>query len=83
MNEPTNTDAGSGCPAATCYPNDSIDYIRRTYGVPAEIGKRIHFLYSDSKGSIVGSESGRILVRFDYGRVLPLHPSWEIIYLEG
>lgn len=64
----------------------SMEYIRKTYGVPAKRGARIKFkaVGGGSTGTIVGSRGGHIRVRFD-GRttILSLHPTWEVEYLGG
>lgn len=63
-----------------------MDYIRRTFGVPAKRGGRIRFSGNIGPepltGTIVGSQNGRLRVRFDGEyRTRLLHPTWEIIYL--
>ena len=64
----------------------SLDYIRKTYGVPAKKGGRIRCtgLAVPMEGTIRGAENGRLLVRFDWcptGRLATLHPTWEVTYL--
>ena len=66
-----------------------MDYIRRTYGVPAKRGGRV--IYTDVHGRawpgvITSARSGRLLVRLDDN--LPrsrarakLHPTWRLEYL--
>ena len=67
----------------------SMEYIRRTYGVPAKRGCRV--IYTDAigiewHGVITAARSGRLLVRLDDN--LPssrarakLHPTWQVEYL--
>ena len=67
----------------------SMDYIRRTYGVPARRGSRV--LYTgggiDEYGTIISSKGGRLRVRLDLpslrGKKITytLHPTWRIEYL--
>lgn len=62
----------------------SMDYIRKTYGVPAKRGARIVYTgdISARLATIIGSRAARIKVRFDdspiYGE---LHPTWNVQYL--
>jgi hypothetical protein len=67
----------------------SMDYIRRTYGVPARRGARVQY-----DGVTVGqppllgtitsaTNSGHIRVRFDgERRTHKLHPTWALVYLK-
>jgi hypothetical protein len=71
-----------------------MEYIRKTYNVPAKRGARIEFtgdslakfiygfLYKGKKGTIVAARGGYIRVRFD-GQIdiKTLHPTWEVRYL--
>jgi hypothetical protein len=66
----------------------SLEYIRRTYGVPAKRGGRVR--YTDTAGvtwtgRITSARSGYILVAVDdrvpgYRRRLILHPTWNVTY---
>ena len=68
----------------------SMDYIRRTYNVPAKRGGRV--IYTDANGKawpgvITAARSGRLLVRLDDN--LPrsrarakLHPTWQVEYMK-
>jgi hypothetical protein len=64
----------------------SMEYIRKTYGVPAKRGGHILFRKCvheiPVKGEIVGSRGQYLRVRFP-GHVVPLnlHPTWMIEYL--
>ena len=59
----------------------SMEYICKTYGVPAKQGGRI--LYRGKEhGVIVGSEGHYLRVKMDNERViLSYHPTWEMRYL--
>ena len=62
----------------------SMEYVRKTYGVPAKRGGRV--LYTgDHSGARYGTITGashRIRVRFDgFKFSLPLHPTWMVEYL--
>ena len=63
----------------------TLEYIRKTYGVPAKRGGRIVYTGS-AKGPLIGTiirgGSSSLVVRFDgYPQVVRLHPTWEIRYL--
>ena len=66
----------------------SLDYIRNHYKVPAEVGREI--LYTgdkgkDRKGVIVCDKGNYIGVVFhdsEPEEIMPLHPTWEVKYLE-
>jgi len=72
----------------------SMDYIRRTYSVPATVGARVRFLggcpdpESDAEvktqeGAIVGARGQYLRVRFDgERRTRTLHPTWRVEYLK-
>ena len=63
-----------------------MDYIRRTYNVPAKRGGRVQFTSAEFavRGTIVGSRGQYIRVRWDEsGAVQTLHPKWNIVYLEA
>ena len=71
-----------------------MDYIRRTYGVPARRGARLLFIggnpdqEGDAKGrrqsgTIVGSRGQYLRVRMDgEARIRTLHPTWRVEYLK-
>lgn len=64
----------------------SLDYIRKTYGVPAKRGARIRFTpskHETTEGVIVGARDQYLRVRFDNSptRIATLHPTWEVTYL--
>jgi hypothetical protein len=61
------------------------DYIRETYGVPAEVGQRVAYTYREYRqGTIVGFIDAHLLVTLD-GETEPhkYHPTWEMEYLTG
>lgn len=68
----------------------SMEYIRRTYGVPAKRGGRV--VYTDANGRawpgvITAARSGRLLVRLDDNlhssrARAKLHPTWQVEYLK-
>ena len=68
----------------------SMEYIRRTYGVPATRGGRV--IYTDANGKawpgvITAARSGRLLVRLDDNLTssrarAKLHPTWQVEYLK-
>lgn len=61
----------------------SMDYIRRTYGVPARRGARIAFDYPPKHGAVVSARGACLRVRFDGEQVVrTLHPTWMVAYLK-
>ena len=63
----------------------SMDYIRRTYGVPAKRGARVQFTDAVKavQGTIVGSRGHYIRVRWDEtGYTHTMHPTWMMVYLK-
>ena len=70
-----------------------MEYIRKTYRVPAKRGARIEFfdstalfimgfLYSPRRGTIVAARNGYIRVRFDHENCIrTLHPKSCVKYL--
>lgn len=61
----------------------SCEYIRQTYGVPAEIGRLV---VVDGKPGIIAKDCGNYLgVNFDAdkpGVVKNCHPTWNVVYGE-
>lgn len=63
----------------------SLEYIRKTYGVPAKRGAPVRFT-PDSRdksmdGRIVGSRGALLRVRFDgFKKPWLCHPTWEMKY---
>ena len=64
--------------------NDSLEDIRKYYKVPATSGGKVEYdrLGVKHGGEIVGTESGRILVKFEGQPAKPFHPTWNIRYME-
>lgn len=63
-----------------------MDYIRRTYGVPAKRGGRVAWrtavMQRRMTGVITSARGAYIMVRPDgQRRPLTLHPTWNIEYL--
>lgn len=61
----------------------SLEYIRKTYNVPAFRGVIVEF-YPEMKplrGVIVGSRGAHLRVRFKQGEILSLHPTWRVGYV--
>jgi hypothetical protein len=57
-----------------------MDYIRRTYQVPAERGGRIK--YKGKLGTIIGSDGAYLRIWLDGEKWAgKYHPTWEIEYL--
>lgn len=59
----------------------SLDYIRKTYNVPAEIGRAV--TCSGQSGVIVGHNGPHIEVLLDKdkpGNTGFYHPTWEVVY---
>lgn len=62
-----------------------MEYIRRTYGVPAKRGMRIEYMsgrdYELMDGTIVGSKGGYLRIRLDGNRHSGLfHPTYNLVY---
>lgn len=66
--------------------NAQLQYIRKTYGVPAFLNSIVNV--NGRVGTIMGSIGPHIMVRFeprlgeDYSNPLPCHPTWEVKYLD-
>ena len=67
--------------------NTSMEYIRRSYGVPAKRGMRICYSAEgpgEPNGTITGARDARLLIRLDgwpkRRRPLAFHPTWNIHY---
>lgn len=68
---------------------NSLEYIRKTYGVPAKRGARIIYLASDGEdisAVITGAKNGRLRARIEnldgtlQRRPSLFHPTWNITY---
>jgi hypothetical protein len=63
----------------------SMDYIRRTYGVPAKRGARVAYTGSGKRqlGEITGADGAHLMIRLVGSQhSLPYHPTWEIEYID-
>ena len=59
-----------------------MEYIRRTYGVPAKRGGRVD--YRGQKGTITGSDGAYLLIRLDgEKRSKRYHPVWCLAYADA
>jgi len=57
----------------------NMEYIRKTYCVPAKRGARVTF--RGNSGTIVGSRQHRLRIRLDGVKsILTCHPTWKIEY---
>lgn len=63
----------------------SMARIREFYAIPAKRGMRITF--QGKPGTITGSTRGPMYVRVrfddDPKKTHPIHPTWEVVYLNG
>ena len=62
-----------------------MDYIRRTYSVPAKRGGRVRFTNAPKavQGTIVAARGHYLRVRWDEsGRTDTMHPTWMLEYLK-
>lgn len=65
----------------------SLEYIRKTYKVPAHRGGKIFFTPQRGQlgeiGTITGSKGSYLRVMFEKSKFSKLlHPTWEIQYIE-
>ena len=64
----------------------SLEYISKTYNVPAKVGARVMYEGNGyiQNGTIVGSRNAHLLIRFDGDTKCRgcYHPTWEITYLD-
>jgi hypothetical protein len=63
-----------------------MEYVRQTYGVLADKGKRIRFtgVNPPQEGTIIRASSGRLIVHMDGNPSnwrRSFHPTWELEYL--
>lgn len=60
-----------------------MDWIRKTYGVPAKRGGRVEYTGQGKavQGTITGARNGHLLIRLDGQKhSRPYHPTWELRY---
>ena len=63
----------------------SLDYIRKTYSVPARRGGRVEYTGEGRSefGTIASASGGHLNIRLDgVKHTLPFHPTWELKYLD-
>lgn len=64
----------------------SIDWVRKTYSVPAKVGGRVEYT-GDGKsefGTITSATNGRLNIRLDgIKHPMPFHPTWKLRYLDA
>lgn len=59
----------------------SLEYIRDTYSVPANVGRRV--ICSGKPGVIVNAKNAHIMVLIDGDdKPAPYHPTWQVQYGE-
>lgn len=64
----------------------SMDYIRKTYGVPAKRGGRVEYSGAGRPlmGTITGTEGAHLRIRLDcHKHALCFHPAWKLRYLDA
>lgn len=66
----------------------NIEYIRRTYGVPAKVGGRVRLgMFRPDparEATIVGAHNACLRVRLDGEKTTRIaHPTWRVEYLQG
>lgn len=54
-----------------------MEYIRKTYKVPAKVGMEI--LFRGDKAKIVGASGPYLRIKLN-GMIVPIHPTWEVEY---
>jgi hypothetical protein len=64
----------------------SMEYIRRTYGVPAQRGARVHWAWPlaglSGDGTIIGSRGAHLRLRLDgWRQTVIAHPTWLLTYI--
>lgn len=64
----------------------SIDYIRKTYGVPARRGGRVEYTGCGDKelGTIRSARGSHLNIQLDgVNHTMPFHPTWKLRYLDA
>lgn len=69
----------------------SMEYIRKTYGVPARRGARVEFMpgkvgHAPWRGTITSASGGYLYIRRDGDKhtyPASFHPKWRLTYLES
>lgn len=63
----------------------SMDYIRRTYNIPARVGGRVEYsgVEPPRQGVICGTQGAHLKIRLDGAKhSQPYHPTWMLRYLD-
>lgn len=61
----------------------SIEYVRKSRGVPAKRGMRVFYRHASRYGTITGTHAGNLLIRLDGDKYAGnYHPTWELNYLD-
>jgi hypothetical protein len=63
----------------------SIDWIRKSYQVPAKVGGRVEYTGGKTPcfGTITGARGGHLRIKLDGDfSSNPYHPTWELRYLD-
>lgn len=64
----------------------SLEYIRKTYRVPAKRGGRVEYTGKGRSelGTIAGASGAHISIRLDgIKHTMPFHPTWKLRYLDA
>lgn len=62
----------------------SIEYIRKTYGVPAKRGGRVEYTGDGERelGTIRSARGSHLNIQLDgVNHTMPFHPTWELRYI--
>lgn len=61
----------------------SIDYIRRSYKVPAKVGGFVRCTRTGRIGKITGTRGPYLRIKMDDAKTArSFHPTWELEYIE-
>ena len=64
----------------------SIEWVRKTYRVPAKRGGRVECMGEKTPqlGTICGASGGHLSIRLDgVKHTMPFHPTWKLRYLDA
>lgn len=62
----------------------SLDWVRKSYGVPAKKGGRVEYTGHGKPqlGTITGARGVHVMIRLDGAKhAMPYHPTWKLRYL--
>lgn len=81
MQKPTNSNRND-----VMTRTQQMEYVRQTYGVPADKGKRVRFTGSTHpmEGTIIRAKDGRLVIHLDGNPSNwrgVFHPTWKLEYL--